>query len=228
MDTLFSTYQLSGSRLARLMSAPPKERASLIQRWYPGNAAQEKGSYSFYRKARAAIVQFHRRNVTEGELRSRAEEWRFQALAMPEKAKRAELESNARALIKYLDFQGQRKLVVMGQEQLEAYVDGIRIRSRPHFTALAGPRLQWTWIDCCEKLTVDAASAKAHVSRLIAALMGRPESAQVELVHPATRRLMSFSVVPIGFEAAAQAVCREVHARWKELDDLPRQPRKSH
>ena len=228
MDTLFSTYQLSGSRLAILMSAPPYERTSLIRRWYPGNTAQEKGSYSFYGRARAAIIQFHRRNATEGNLRSRAQEWRFQALTTPEKAKRAELESNARAVIEYLDFQGQRNLVILVQEQLEAYMDGVRIRSRPHFTALSGPRLHWTWIDCCENLAVDAASTKAHISRLIAALMGRPESAEVELVHPATRELLSFSVVPSGFECAARAVCREVHARWKELDDLQRQPPKSH
>jgi hypothetical protein len=228
MDTLFSTYQLSGSRLARLISAPPFERASLIDRWYPGNTTQEKGSYNFYRMARTAVVQFHRRNATEGELRSRAEEWRFQAQTTPEKARRAELESNARALIEYLDFQGQRRLVIMEQEQLEAYVERIRIRSRPHFTALAGPRIQWTWIECCEKLAIDAASTKAHVSRLIATLMGRPASAQVELLHPSTRQLMPFSVVPSGLEVAARAVCRQVHARWKELDDLQRQPPKSY
>jgi hypothetical protein len=215
MDTLFSTHRLSGSRLARLIIASPEQQASLIWKWYPANDNQHpRGYLEHYGKTRAGVRDFHRRNRSAEELRAEAESWRIQGLE-PE---HGVFRDNARALIQYLDEHGDRDLLVVAQQKLEAYVSGLRVTTEPHLCAVDGSQLCWIWLECSEVLNVELAHAKANVTLLMASKMGIRAPARAEVVHAATKRIVSHEAMPPGFSEAAAVACAHVQSTWERLD----------
>jgi hypothetical protein len=215
MDSLFSRYRISGTRLAKLMIAPPDRHAAMLLRWHPENDRQRKTYVDYYGRARTAVRRFHRRDASEADLRADAASWRLEAAG---RHKRSGLHSNARAVVEYLDAYYDRGLTVLLQQKLEGYLNGVRVTTQPHMSALDGPEMCWIWLECSESLDEQLARAKANVTLLLASRMGQPKIARVEVVHAASRRIVSPAEMPPGFDVAAAAVCERVRVLWTAID----------
>lgn len=207
MDTLFSHYRLSGTRLAQLLATSPRNRNGLVASWHPANDNQQQKSYrNYYQQARSSVVQFHRGEASEEDLRRRAAAW--------ERDSNPILTSNARAVVQYLDEHARRVLVVLKQQTLEAYISGLRVSLRPHLVVHEGARRIWIWLDCRQCLDDSIALAKANVTRLIATQMGLPNSEYVEVIHSATRRIVIPDRSLPELISSVTALCAFVRDSW--------------
>jgi hypothetical protein len=213
MDTLFSQYRLSGTRLAKLMITPPERRAPLLSEWHPANDNEQKETFiDYYRRARSAVRRFHRHAASESELRAQAALWRREARTPSDHC----LDNNARAVVQYLDEHRERELVVLRQQTLEGYFGGLRVTAQPHLCALDGPDRHWIWLECSERLDEPRARARAEVTLLIAKQMGM--SGGVEIIHAASRRILAPTRMSAGLEVNAATICERIRIAWSARD----------
>lgn len=215
MDTLFSKYKLSGTRLSDLMVTLATARPALIRSWHPKNAQPRKRFLDYYVRARSAIRRFHRGDASESDLRLKAKEWHVDFVRNPSKHPSGH---NARALVDYLDAYSGRSLAVMASQRLEAVIADVRVISRPHLFVREGSQLRLVWLDCADHLADVSARAKVDVTRIIAVKMGAHKDVTIEVVHAASRRIVRTPGPPAGFDAAITSICEQVRVIWTVID----------
>jgi hypothetical protein len=217
VDTIFSDYQLTANRLARLLTLPAADHEAMLVRWIQDDQrATERRN--FYRLSHNAIESLHRRERTLQDVRAMVDDWRLQALA--DASARERLNHNARATSQYLDQHGERELVVLDRKRLETCAERVRVTATPHLFALSGPTPTRLWLDCTEELDEPFLIAKCYVTIWIAERMQVP-SAAVEIIHSARGRIVARDRLAPRFAETVVDVCAWVHRCWSAITRRP-------
>jgi len=214
---MFSDYQLTANRLARLLTIPAADHEATLARWIQDDQRPAE-RWNFYRLTHDAIESLHRRERSIHDVRTLVEEWRVEALANA--GTRDRLNHNARATTQYLDQHGERELAVLDRQRLETCAERIRVTAAPHMFALSGPTPTRLWFDCAEDLDEPFLIAKCYVTIWIAQRMAVPAAA-VEIIHPARGRIVARERLSPGFADTAVDVCAWVHRCWSAITRRP-------
>jgi hypothetical protein len=214
MDTMFSDFALTATRLATLLTVPVADYPPLLLSWWENDQRDTERRRSWYKLTYDAIESLHRRDRDVQQVRSLVEGWRLDAAATPSE----HLNHNIRATTQYLDQHGERDLVLLPRQKLEGYVERTRVIANPHLFAQSGGIPTRIWLDCTADLpNEEFLIAKCHITLWLGQLM-RTVPAQVEVVHSAARRIVARDRIPSNFADHASSACAAVHRWWSGFD----------
>jgi hypothetical protein len=215
MDTIFSDYQLTASRFARLLASPAADHEELLAEWHRDDLRPAQ-RLSFYGLTHRAVGSLYRRDVTPQQVRAQADEWRLEASVNAASCER--LTHNARATDQYLDHHGERELTILERQRLETCVDRIRVTASPHLYALCGAIPTRLWLDCTETFDEPLLIAKCYVTLWLSQRMRTP-AASTEVIHSAQGRIVARDRLAKNFDSTAIAICGTVRRTWGRLGD---------
>ena len=216
MDTLFSDFELTATRLAELLALPVDQYGDKVEEWFREDQ-RPVNRRNYYRRTKTAIDALHRRAVRIEDLRSKVDEWRLEEMATSGQCERDGLKNNIRATTQYLDQHGEREMVVLDRRKFEPVVAGIRVVVFPHMSVLTDAMPQQLWIECSTDLRETILIARCHVTLWAARFVKQPVG-QVEVVHSAMKRIVARGTVPRTFSTDVDTACEVVHRCMKRLN----------
>lgn len=215
MDTIFSDYQLTASRLATLLTTPVGQHEEVLARWHQDDLRPSQ-RLNFYGLTHRAVVSLHRRDLSVQQVREEAGNWRLEAFANV--ASRERLNHNARATDQYLDHHAEREMTVLERQHLETCVGRVRVTASPHLHVLCGAIPTRLWLDCTEALNEPLLLAKCYVTLWLSRRMRTPAFA-TEVIHSAHGRIVARDRLAPNFESAVVAICETVQVTWSHLSN---------